>query len=102
MRARYCAYAIGDVGFLIRTTHPSGPQWQDDQPSWSAELTAYCRATTFIGLAVLDHDIDEAAGRAHVTFTADLQQGGTPVRFTERSLFLRENGRWLYHSGEVS
>ena len=101
MRARYTAYAIANVDFLIRTTHPDGPHARPDRVAWAAELAAYCKATTFAGLRVLEHDVDEEAGRAHVTFHADLHQEGTPVGFTERSLFLLEDGHWLYHSGEM-
>ncbi|MBV1859071.1 MAG: SEC-C domain-containing protein [Nannocystaceae bacterium] len=102
MPARFSAYAIGNVEFLIRTTHPSGPHWQDDTAAWRSELLKYCRATTFVGLTVLEHGLDEATGRAHVTFRANLRQDGAPVGFTERSLFLHEAGRWRYHSGEMS
>ncbi len=102
MRARYTAFASGNVDFLIRTTHPEGPQFQADTAAWKAELVAYCRATAFVGLAVLEHEVDEDTGRAHVTFRADLEQDGRSVGFTERSLFVRQDGRWLYHSGEVT
>ncbi len=101
MPARYTAYALGNVEFLIRTTHPGGPHWHADTAAWKADLLAYCRTTTFAGLTVLSHDLDEEHGRAHVTFRAELRQGGAPVGFTERSLFQREAGRWLYHSGEM-
>ncbi len=100
MPARYTAFAIGNVDFLIRTTHPDGPPWREDAAAWATELRAYCRRTEFVGLAVVEHDIDEEAGRAHVTFRADLRQDGLPVGFTERSLFLWADGRWLYHSGD--
>lgn len=103
MPARFTAYAIGNVEFLIRTTHPDGPQWQSDRAAWVAELKAYCASTTFAGLTVLDHSIDpDDDTRAHVTFAAALQQDGRPVGFTERSLFLRDGTRWRYHSGEMS
>ncbi len=103
MPARYCAYAIGNVEFLIRTTHPGGPQWQEDHGAWKAELKSYCASTTFAGLTILEHSIDPGdADRAYVTFRADLQQNGNSVGFTERSLFLRDNARWRYHSGEMS
>ena len=102
MPARYTAYALAKVDFLIRTTHPDGPHWQDDHAAWATELRAYCKATVFAGLTIVEHDLDEQAGRAHVTFRADLRQDGRPVGFTERSTFVREDGRWLYHSGEMS
>lgn len=101
MPARYTAYATGNVEFLIRTTHPGGPQWHEDRTLWASELSAYCKATTFAGLTVLEHSIDpNDDARAHVTFRVDLRADG-PVGFTERSLFLRDDARWLYHSGEM-
>ena len=102
MPARYTAYAIGNVDFLIRTTHPDGPQWNEDRTRWAAELLTYCRSTEFVALAVLEHDVDEDKGRAHVTFRAELRHEGAPAGFTERSLFVREDGRWLYHSGDMN
>jgi len=100
MRSRYTAYAIGNVEYLIRTTHPEGPHWNADTAAWGAELAEYCKHTDFAGLTVLEHSVDEDAGRGHVTFRADLRQDGRAVGFTERSLFLRHGNRWLYHSGE--
>ncbi len=98
MRARYTAYATGAVDFIVRTTHPGGPQWRDDVAAWKAELREYCRATTFVGLRVLEHGVEQDADRAYVLFHAELLQDTTPVGFTERSLFVRANGRWLYDS----
>jgi len=100
MPARYVAYALGRVDFLIRSTDPEGPQWHDDTAAWRAELIAYCRQTQFVGLRVLHDELDEASGRAHVTFEATLRHGETTTVLAERSLFLRKDGRWLYHSGE--
>lgn len=102
MRARYCAYATGNVAFLIDTTHPDGPHARSDRGSWRAELVAYCRATEFQGLTVHCHEIDEESGRAKVMFTARMLQAGVDVGFTEHSLFLRDGRRWKYHSGEVA
>jgi len=102
MPTRYTAYAIGNVDFIMKTTHPGGPQWNADRASWKAELVAYCRAIEFVGLRVLEHEIDEAAGRAFVTFRAELARDGAAMGFSERSLFVREDGVWLYHSGEES
>ena len=101
MPARYTAYAIGNVEFVMRTTHPDGPQWHEDGDGWKHELVAYCRSTEFAGLRVLEVDVDDDAGRATVTFHADLRRDGADVGFREKSLFLKRDGRWLYHSGEI-
>ncbi len=101
MPARYSAYAIGDVDFLIDTTHPGGPQWASDRAAWRLELVDYCRSTRFLRLEILEDELDEGAGRAYVTFRAHLERDGQAVGFEERSLFLLVDGRWKYHSGEV-
>lgn len=101
MPARYTAYAMGDVDFVMATTHPDGPQWEADRVAWKADLIAYCRATRFTGLEILEHELDEDAERGHVTFRAHLEREGQPNSFVERSLFLKHEGRWKYHSGEM-
>lgn len=107
MPARYTAYAIGNVDFIIRTTHPDGPEWREDPVAWKAELVAYCRSVRFTGLTVLESEMDESHGRAHVTFRAALERldargdHGEHISFTERSLFLQHDGRWRYHPGET-
>ncbi len=101
MRARYCAYAIGRVDFLIATTHPDGPQARADAKAWRAELIEYCQQTEFVGLAILGDTRSDDDTEATVTFTAELRQGGQEVGFTERSRFVRDANRWKYHSGEM-
>lgn len=102
MRARYCAYATGNVAFLIDTTHPDGPHARDDRSAWRDDLAAHCRATQFLGLTIHSHEVDEENGRASVRFTARMQQADKDVGFTEHSLFLRDGRRWKYHSGEIA
>ena len=101
MRARYTAYAIGNVRFLMDTTHPEGPHARNDRRQWRADLTEHCRATTFEGLTIHSHNVGDDTARAKVTVTAHLSQAGGDVGFTERSLFLRDGARWKYHSGEM-
>jgi SEC-C motif-containing protein len=101
MRARFAAYALGKVGYIIRTTHPQSPHTQANQIAWRQELKAFCRQTHFIGLQILQSgDVEGNIG--YVTFRAVLMQAGRDVGFTEKSRFERVNGRWLYHSGQYS
>lgn len=101
VRARYCAFVLGKVRFLMDTTHPQAPHAQEDRAAWRADLRTYCQRTSFHGLEVHEHEVDEEAGVAHVRFTVDLDVDGQPAGFTERSLFRREGPRWLYVSGEL-
>lgn len=101
MRSRFAAYALGKVGYLIRTTHPHSPHAQPNQKVWRQELHAFCRQTDFLGLQILQ--AKEPQGEfGWVTFRALLMQMGRDVSFTEKSKFERVNGRWLYHSGDYS
>lgn len=97
MRSRYSAYAVGDAEHIVRTTHPEGPHWQADRAAWLEEIRRFCRAMSFEGLTV--RAAREEADRAIVDFEARLRQGERDATLAERSLFLREEGRWLYHSG---
>jgi len=99
MRSRYSAYAVGDVAYLMATTHPDGPHWRDDA-GWAEELAAFCESTEFVGLRVIGHG-KLPNGEAWVEFEADLRQSGRAVPMHERSRFRRLDGRWLYLDGEV-
>lgn len=98
MRSRYTAYAVGDVGHVMRTTDPTGPHWQADARAWGEELRRYCAAVRFEGLTVRSASADGDTGR--VTFFAKLSVDGRDASFGEASRFRRVDGRWLYLDGE--
>ena len=98
MRARYTAYAIGNVAFVMDTTHRDSPL-QRERSAWKAELVQYCRTTEFVELTVHEHATDDAAGTAVVEFTAALRQDGRDATFRERSTFRRDGARWKYFDG---
>jgi len=96
MRARYCAYALAKVDFIIRTTHPAGPHFREDRSAWKRELQEYCRTHDFVGLSVIREEHDASGGRAWVSFEAQLQDRERRVTLAERSLFERDGVRWKY------
>ena len=98
MRARYCAYAVGDTRFIIQTTDPDGPHYQRERGTWKAELDNWCRRTTFLGLDVISAHADGDHGAVH--FRASLQTDGRLHTMEERSRFRRRKGRWLYIAGD--
>lgn len=100
MRARYTAYVIGAVDFLIDTTDPDGPHARADRAAWRRELAEHCRATEFHGLTVHSAELAPGGDEAWVTFSARMTQDDVDVGFTERSLFRRAGDRWRYVSGE--
>ncbi|WP_369978240.1 YchJ family metal-binding protein [Xanthomonas bundabergensis] len=86
MRSRYSAYVRRDADYLRASWHPS---------TRPAELDVDAR-TTWLGLTV-QRVIASGADRAEVAFLARYRiGGGSAVRMTEHSRFVREDGRWYY------
>jgi SEC-C motif domain protein len=100
MRSRYSAYALALVNYIVETTHSAHPEYSTDRDKWKKQIRAFCTQTRFDGVKILA--FVDGQDEASVTFTAYLRQADTDASFTEKSLFLKENGRWLYKSGEVS
>ena len=101
MRSRYLAYALGRVEHIIGTTDPEGPMWESDLEHWSRRVHLFCVDHDFLGLDVLSASID-APDRGRVLFRAHIHRGREDVSFAELSLFVRREGRWLYHSGDAA
>lgn len=95
MRARYAAYALGNIRFILQTERPNPPRSAKEIAKQRRSLKEFCQSTQFLGLQILDEaTLDE--NQATVTFHATLLQNGQDVSFTERSLFELRNGRWVY------
>jgi SEC-C motif-containing protein len=86
MRSRYAAYALGLTDYILTTS---------TQKSSPSEIEEFSKKTKFIGLKILD------AQETSVTFTAILSQDGHDVSFTEKSHFLKQNGKWVYVRGDL-
>ena len=90
MRSRYLAYAVGLTDYLLHTWHPEtrpATITPDPQTHWRA-------------LQIIESSEQGDHGRVH--FRATWQAGDQWGVLEEKSRFVRERGRWLYHSGEVS
>jgi SEC-C motif domain protein len=98
MRSRYTAYALNKVDYIMATTHPDSPYIQTDVGAWRRELEFFATRTRFAGLQILAVASDTEGET--VTFRATLFAGDEDVSFTEKSLFAKHDGRWMYHSGE--
>ena len=96
MRSRYAAYAVGAVAHIIHTTHAASPHFEPDTKRWDGQIRTFCQAMNFTHLTI--HSSSQTETEGHVHFTAGLVAGNEDRSFTERSLFYKVNGRWLYHS----
>jgi SEC-C motif-containing protein len=99
MRARYSAYALNNVEYIVRTTHPRHPAVSQNLQHWKEEILKFSLNTDFEKLEVVD--IKEQLDRATIVFIAYLKQEGEDMSFTERSFFSKVDGRWLYVNGDV-
>lgn len=92
MRARFTAYSMGDVDFLIRTT---ASEFRDKLDA--EDLEEYCDSIRCVSLKVLG---TEAGGPGDdtgvVKFHASLMVNGKRTLHSEVSRFHREDGAWVY------
>lgn len=93
MRSRFTAFAVGDGPYLIETWHPSTRP--DD-----LELDDRLRWTRLDIVEAVDGGPFDATGI--VEFRAHYRGADTRGVLHERSQFVRDGGRWLYVSGDVT
>lgn len=89
MRARYSAFALGRLEFLLATLHPSRHQADELQ-----QLIMSQANTRWLKLHVL------AAEGSTVQFVAFFTQHNEIAQLHERSRFVYEE-RWLYVDGDL-
>lgn len=95
MRARYSAFALKRIDYLLATWHPqTRPDALDlaDPPG---------ERTVWLGLDVVARKMT-GADAATVEFIARYRVGGGAAqRLHELSRFVREDGRWYYLDGDM-
>ncbi len=90
MRSRYSAYVRHLPDYLRATWHP------DTRPAELSLEDAPGQRTQWLGLTVQAHRAT-GSDSAEVRFTARYRVGGgSVVKMTEHSRFLRVEGRWYY------
>lgn len=96
MRARYAAYALGDVDFILASHTPEAGKDVDRKST-----EAWSRSSTWLGLEVLS---TEAGGkddeRGTVEFVARYKVKNVAVDHRERAHFEKRNGKWLFADAE--
>lgn len=97
MRSRYSAYVLGEVEYLVRTTHPS-----QRTPSLQAGYQATHDSIRWLGLELLStFQGTETDKTGKVEFKASYTQDGRHLVHHETSRFKRHGGHWHYLDGEV-
>ena len=95
MRSRYSAYAVGESGYIVKTTHPNNPDYTKEVNAWRESIQQFTDNTEFLGLEIVE--VIEGEEESFVTFKAQLSSG----EMLEKSRFLRVEGRWFYVDGVV-
>ncbi|HHD77665.1 MAG TPA: zinc chelation protein SecC [Campylobacteraceae bacterium] len=93
MKSRYSAYAAGESGYIVKTTHPDNPDFTEARAQWLASIDTFCKKSSFEGLEIVS--FEAGAEEAFVTFIARLGEG----ELRERSRFRKQDGVWLYLDG---
>lgn len=100
MKSRYSAYALCNIDYIIKTTHPKNIDFTTNIQEWKKDIEDFCKYTDFQALEILE--FTDGLNEAHVTFKAKLSSLGDDASFIEESKFLKEKGQWLYHSAKIS
>ena len=94
MRARYSAFAAGEIDFIVASTH-SSTRRDVDIPY----TTEWSRNSTWQGLQILEtKDVNE--NKTLVSFEAKFTQEGNEQTHREKSVFEREDGHWRFVTGD--
>lgn len=93
MRSRYTAYALNNAAYIMETTHPNSPHYEEDKIQWRKTIENFIQHTRFAGLQILSAEGDT------VTFHATLFDGNVDISYTERSVFRQHEDRWKYVDG---
>ncbi|MFT0211058.1 YchJ family protein [Pseudomonas sp. F1_0610] len=90
MRSRYCAFAIGDIAYLVRTTVPNQQRLLDQTAMylWSTQ-------SQWLGLQVIDYQA-YTNDRSRVEFIAKWQDKNGEHSHHECSEFVLRDGAWYF------
>ena len=95
MRSRYTAFTQANVNYLL-SSHSVLTRPVKERKI----IERWAKSVVWIGLAILKTDSGEANDETgYVEFKALFLENGTPDQIHEKSLFRRENGKWMYVSG---
>ncbi len=96
MRARYTAYTLGAIDFIMHSTHPDHRDLGDRQAmeNWSVNAQ-------WLGLEILDpgHPDQQDLRQDEVEFKVRFQTSNIQHLHHERSTFSHEQGTWWFVDG---
>jgi len=97
MRARYSAYVMKEMGYLLTSLHPAHRSDYDEKSS-----RAWAERTVWRGIEI-HHTVnggpDDSEGQ--VEFTVSFTENGIRQEHHERSTFRKADGVWYFEAGKV-
>jgi len=95
MRSRYTAFTQANVDYLLRS-HATNTRPVRERKN----IEKWAKSVIWMGLTILKAEAGEANDeKGYVEFQATFLENGKPGQIHEKSLFYRENGKWVYVSG---
>ena len=95
MRSRYTAFTTANGDYLMRSHHSETRRVKE-----VAHIKKWAASVQWMGLVILNTQNGEVKDETgYVEFRALFMEGGEMQQIHEKSLFKRENGRWVYVSG---
>jgi SEC-C motif domain protein len=95
MRSRYVAFTQANVDYLMRS-HSAKTRPVKDRKN----IEKWAKSVNWIGLTILETHAGEASDEiGTVEFKATYLENGKLQQIHEKSLFHRENRKWMYVSG---
>ena len=95
MRSRYVAFTLANGNYLMRSHHSQTRRVKDRK-----SIEKWSQSVQWMGLVILNTEAGEISDNTGVVeFRALFLENGKIDQIHEKSLFKRENGQWVYHSG---
>lgn len=96
MKSRYTAYSKADINYLMLSHHSSTRPTKERK-----SIKLWAESVKWLQLIIINTWAGEANDHeGFVEFKAMYFEDGQIGQIHEKSLFLRENGKWVYVSGE--
>lgn len=97
MKSRYSAYVKADINYLILSHHSKTRPPKRERLS----IKKWAESVQWMQLIIVNtSDGLSSDTKGHVEFKALYFENGQINQIHEKSLFQRENGKWVYVSGE--
>ena len=94
LRARYSAFVVGEIDFIVASTHSSTRKEID-----LAFVRDWSETSTWHGLEILEtKPVND--DKTLVSFECRFTQKGADQTHREKSLFEREDGQWRFVTGD--